>query len=265
MSSEAVITTTPESRLKAYKADLKRFTNLKAAVKLRYAEAIDYRDYEPKIQKLLDTHISANEVLKLNEPVNIFDVTAFQQVLEEQGHGKPTAAKADMIAHATKRAITEHLDEDPAFFEKFSKLIQQAIDDYRAGRISDLEYLNQASTIKDAVVNRKTDDVPGILLGKDHAIACFGILEPYFGRHIADSVHAKAVAAEAAVSIWAIVERNKVVGFWDNLDAQRRTMNEMDDFLYDEIRGQRGIPLSTDEMDEIIDRSMQLARHRMPA
>ena len=265
MSSEAFITTTPESRLKAYKADLKRFTNLKAAVKLRYAESIDYRDYEPKIQKLLDTHISANEVLKLNEPVNIFDVTAFQQVLEDQGHGKPTAAKADMIAHATKRAITEHLDEDPAFFEKFSKLIQQAIDDYRAGRISDLDYLKQANAIKDAVVNRKTDDVPGILLGKDHAIACFGILEPYFGRHIADPAQAKAVAAEAAVSIWAIIEKNKVVGFWDNLDAQRRTMNEMDDFLYDEIRGQRGIPLTTEEMDEIIDRSMQLARHRLPA
>lgn len=263
MSSEEFITTTPENRFKAYKTDLKRFTNLKAAVKLRYAESIDYRDYEPKIQKLLDTHISANEVLRLNEPVNIFDSAAFQQVVEEQGHGKPTAAKADMIAHATKRAITEHLDEDPAFFEKFSKLIQQAIDDYRAGRISDLEYLKRASEIKDAVVNRKTDDVPAVLHGNDHAIACFGVLEPYFARHVADATQAKAVAAEAAVSIWAIVERNRVVGFWDNLDAQRRAMNEMDDFLYDQIRNERGIPLTTEEMDEIINRSMQLARHRM--
>ncbi len=265
MSSEEFITTTPENRLKGFRADLKRFVNLKAAVKLRYAESIDYRDYEPKIQKLLDTHISANEVLKLNEPVNIFDGAAFQQVVEEQGHGKPTAAKADMIAHATKRAITEHLGEDPAFFEKFSKLIQQAIDDYRAGRISDLEYLKQASEIKDAVVNRKTDDVPAVLHGNDHAIACFGVLEPYFGRHVAEADRAKKVAAEAAVSIWAIVERNRVVGFWDNLDAQRRAMNEMDDFLYDEIRGAQGIPLTTEEMDEIIDRSMQLARHRTPA
>ena len=265
MSSEEFITTTPENRFKAYKADLKRFVNLKAAVKLRYAESIDYRDYEPKIQKLLDTHISANEVFKLNEPVNIFDGVAFQQVVEEQGQGKPTAAKADMIAHATKRAITEHLNEDPAFFEKFSKLIQQAIDDYRAGRISDLEYLKRASEIKDAVVNRKTDDAPGVLRGNGHAIACFGVLEPYFGRHVADAAQAKEIAADAAVSIWGIVERNRVVGFWDNLDAQRRAMNEMDDFLYDEIRGKRGIPLTTEEMDEIINRSMQLARHRMPA
>jgi type I restriction enzyme R subunit len=265
MSSEAFITGTPEGRIKAYKADLKRFTNLKAAVKLRYAESIDYRDYEPKIQKLLDTHISANEVLKLNEPVNIFDADAFQQVVEEQAQGKPTSAKADIIAHATKRAISERLEEDPAFYEKFSKLIQQAIDDYRAGRISDLEYLKRASDIKESVIHRKTDDIPAVLRGNDHAVACFGMLEPYFTGHIADRDQAKTSAAEAAVSIWSIVERNRVVGFWDNLDAQRRTMNDIDDYLYDVIKGENDVPLTTEEMDEIIDRTMQLARHRMPS
>ena len=265
MSSEAFITGTPVNRLKAYKADLKRFTNLKAAVKMRYAESIDYRDYEPRIQKLLDTHISANEVLRLNEPVNIFDVEAFQRVVEDQGQAKPAGAKADMIAHATKRAITEHLEEDPAFYEKFSKLIQQAIDDYRTGRISDLDYLKRASEIKDAVINRKTDDVPAVLQGNDHAIACFGLVEPYFGQHIADGSQARAVAAEAALSIWRIIERNRVVGYWDNLDAQRRTMNDLDDYLYDEIRGNRDIKLTTEQMDEIINRVMQLARHRLPS
>lgn len=265
LSSEAFITGTPEGRIRAYKADLKRFTNLKAAVKLRYAESIDYRDYEPKIQKLLDTHISANEVLKLNEPVNIFDADAFQQVVEEQTQGKPTSAKADIIAHATKRAINERLDEDPAFYEKFSKLIQQAIDDYRAGRISDLEYLKRASDIKESVIHRKTDDIPALLRGSDHAVACFGVLESYFTSHIADRDQAKTSAAEAAVSIWSIVERNRVVGFWDNLDAQRRTMNDIDDYLYDVIKGENDVPLTTEEMDEIIDRTMQLARHRMPS
>ena len=265
MSSESFISGTPEGRIKAYKADLKHFTNLKAAVKLRYAESINYRDYEPRIQKLLDTHISASEVLKLNEPVNIFDADAFQQVVEEQAQGKPTAAKADIIAHATKRAISERLEEDPAFYEKFSKLIQQAIDDYRAGRISDLEYLKRASDIKESVIHRKSDDIAAVLRGNDHAVACFGMLEPYFTGHIADRDQAKDSAAEAAVSIWSIVERNRVVGFWDNLDAQRRTMNDIDDYLYDVIKGEDGVPLTTEEMDEIIDRTMQLARHRMPS
>lgn len=127
------------------KADLRRFQSLKVSVKLRYAEAIDYRDYEPKIKKLLDTHIQANEVIQLNKPVNIFDDEAFMVVKEEQAiYGttpKTTASKADTIAHATKKVLTERMDEDPAFYEKFSKLIQQAIEDFRAKRISDLDYL----------------------------------------------------------------------------------------------------------------------------
>ncbi len=42
-------------------------------------------------------------------------------------------------------------------------------------------------------------------------------------------------------------------------------VNEIDDYLYDEIKGNRGIVLSLDQMDNIIERTMLLARHRMPS
>lgn len=263
MSSEQFIASTPEKKLQSYKNDLKRFTNLKASVKLRYAESVDYRDFEPKIKKLLDTHISANEVIRLNEPVNIFDEEAFKQVVEEQGETKATAAKADMIAHATKKAISERLEQDPAFYEKFSKLIQQTIDDFRAKRISDLEYLNKVSEIKDAVVNRRSDDAPAQLAGNDNALALYGVLKPYVFGYVKAEETAANLAANSAVDIWSIIQRNKKVGFWDDLDAQRRAMNEIDDYLYDEVKGKKGVQLTTGEMDDIIDRAMQLARHRM--
>lgn len=263
MSSEQFIASTPEKKLQSYKNDLKRFANLKASVKLRYAESVDYRDFEPKIKKLLDTHISASEVVRLNEPVNIFDEKAFKQVVEEQGENRTTAAKADMIAHATKKAISERLEQDPAFYEKFSKLIQQAIDDFRAQRISDLEYLKKVSEIRDAVVNRRSDDAPAQLAGNAHALALYGVLKPYVLVHAKAEDVATPLAADAAVDIWGIIQRNKKVGFWDDLDAQRRTMNEIDDYLYDEVKGKKGVMLTTGEMDDIIDRTMQLARHRM--
>ncbi|MHB1281049.1 MAG: type I restriction endonuclease subunit R [Acidithiobacillus sp.] len=265
LSSERFITDTPEQKLRAYKNDLKRFVNLKAAVKLRYAESVDYRDFEPRIQKLLDTHISASEVVQSNAPVNIFDEAAFQKVVEEQGAGseKTLGAKADMIAHATKRAINERLEQDPAFYEKFSKLIQQAIDDYRAKRLSDLEYLQRVTEIKDAVVSRKGDDLPPVLNGDADAAAVYGLLRPFVANHLSDAEQTQTTAAEAAMAVWDIFRRNRKVSYWDDLDAQRRTMNEIDDYLYDEVRGARGIALSTDEMDEIIEKTMQLARHRM--
>lgn len=262
-SSVDFIAKTSAGRQQGYKVDLKRFQNLKAAVKLRYAEAIDYRDYEPKIKKLLDTHIAANEVVQLNEPVNIFDQDAFSKVVEDQGHGRPASAKADTIAYATRKAISENLDKDPAFYERFSKLIQQAIDDYRAKRISDLEYLKRANEIREAVVHRAQDDAPPSLRGKDDAIAVFGILRPYVANYTAKEQVATDVAAGAAADVWEILLRNRKVGFWDDLDAQRRTMNDIDDYLYDRVREAQGVPLTTVEMDEIIHRMMELARHRM--
>jgi len=264
MSSEHFITTTPDKKLQSYKGDLKRFTHLKAAVKLRYAESVDYRDFEPRIKKLLDTHISASQVTRLNEPVNIFDEKAFKQVVETQGDGRSAAAKADMIAHATKKAISERLEQDPAFYEKFSRLIQQAIDDYRAKRISDLEYLKKTGEIRDAVVSRRSDDAPRQLAGNDNALAVFGVLRPFVAAHV-PAGDADSPAADAAMAIWAIVQRNRKVGFWQDLDAQRRTMNQIDDYLYDEVKAKKGVPLAAGEMDEIIERTMQIARHRMQA
>src|SRR5690606_36285030 len=132
---------------------LRRFEGMRASVKQRYAETIDYRDYEPKIRKLLDTHISSDEVIRLNEPVDILDDKAFALLKEKQGiyETKTDASRADTIAHATKRVITEKMEEDPAFYEKFSDMIQKVIEDFRAKRISDLEYLNKVTKISEKV------------------------------------------------------------------------------------------------------------------
>lgn len=265
LSSEDFVMKMTDAKLKQYKDDLKRFQNLKSAVKLRYAEAIDYRDYEPKIKKLLDTHIQANEVIQLNEPVNIFDEKMFNQVKEEQGvYGtKTTAAKADAIAHATKKAITENMDEDPAFYEKFSKLIQQAIDDFKAKRISDLEYLNKVTDIRGKVATKQHDDVPQKLDGNGDAMAFYGILKPFFEVYELDESICEDISADTALAIQSTLQRHWKVQFWDDDDAQKRAMNDIDDYLYDQIKGAHGVDLSLEQMDEIIERSMQVARHRM--
>lgn len=263
LSSEAFIMTVDDGTLYRYKADLKRFHNLKAAVKLRYAEAIDYRDYEPKIRKLLDTHIQANEVIQLNEPVNIFDEKMFNVVKEEQGvYGKTAAAKADAIAHATKKVITEKMAEDPAFYDKFSKMIQQAIEDFRAKRISDLDYLNKVSDIRTHVVTRHHDDIPGVLVGNEEAMAFYGVLKPFFEQHDLEQSNCETIAAETALAIQSILDRHWKVQFWDDDDAQKQAINDIDDYLFDEVKGNKGVEVSLDQMDELIERTMQVTRHR---
>lgn len=266
LSSEKFLNESDERTLSIYKADLRKFQALKASVKLRYAESIDYRDYEPKIKKLLDTHIQANEVVRLNKPVNIFDDDAFMMVKEEQAvyEAKPKtkASKADTIAHATKKVITERMDEDPTFYEKFSKMIQQAIEDFRAKRISDLDYLNHVVDIRNKIVGRVHDDIPKSLFGNEDAMAFFGVLKPFMEMHSLSKEDLELTTADMAISIYGILKKHKKVQFWDDEDAKNQAVNEIDDYLYDEIKNERGINLSLDQMDKIIEKVFQVAKHR---
>ena len=98
----------------------------------------------------------------------------FDQVKEEQGVGptkKTTASRADAIAHATRKVIAERMEEDPALYEKFSKLIQQAIENFSAKRISDLDYLSKAVEIRNKVVGKVHEDIPDSLSGNKDAAA----------------------------------------------------------------------------------------------
>ncbi|MGX8013690.1 type I restriction enzyme endonuclease domain-containing protein [Mesorhizobium sp. ORM8.1] len=146
-----------EASIASYKEDLRRFQKLRTAVRKRYQEDIDFKLYEERVRKLLDQHIHANEVVTLTAPVNIFDDKAFEEAVGEQA---TPASKADMIASLTQRTINERMEQDPVYFEKISTLIQKAIDDHRAQRISQLEFLNIVRDARDQVVRPRHDDVP---------------------------------------------------------------------------------------------------------
>ena len=74
---------TPEAKIEKYKADLAFFMKLRSAVKKRYAEVVDFKEYEAKIQKLIDTHVGTGEVEKITTLVNIFDKDAFLKEIEK--------------------------------------------------------------------------------------------------------------------------------------------------------------------------------------
>ena len=61
---------------------------------------MDYRDYERKVGKLLDTHIRSNDVTVVTPQVNIFDVEAFDAAVAQLA---TPAAQADTIAHQAQR------------------------------------------------------------------------------------------------------------------------------------------------------------------
>ncbi len=67
---------------------------------------------------------------------------------------------ADRIAHWLKATIAERMEEDPANYQRFSKLVQQAIDEYRAQRISEQEYFERVKLLDDQVQSYTAEDMP---------------------------------------------------------------------------------------------------------
>ena len=128
--------------------------DLRSSVRCRYAEVVDFKEYEAKIQKLLDTHVSTSGVKKVTSLVNIFDKEAFEKELDELA-GKSAASKADTIAHRTKKTINERMDDDPAFYARFSKMLEDAIEAFRQQRLADAEYLAKVSEIADSIRTRR--------------------------------------------------------------------------------------------------------------
>jgi type I restriction enzyme R subunit len=249
---------TPEEKVERYKKDLAFFQKLRVSVKSRYSDEIDYREYEAKVQKLINTHVTSDEVLQITPPVNIFEQEKFRAEVEKL---KTAASKADTIAHRTKRTITEKMEEDPYFYRRFSKILEEAIEAYREQRISDAEYLSRVTEVMNSVVNRTGDGMPAALKNRDAAKAFYGVVNEVFTRLNLSGDESKEVAARAALQIDEIIRRNRVVDWIANLDAQNAMRNEIDDYLY-ELREESGIGLSLDDMDLIVENSIDIAKAR---
>ena len=65
--------------------------------------------------------------------MNIFDREAFASEVEKI---EGTAAKADTIAYRVKKTLTTRIAENPQTYRRFSQLITDTIESYRAAQRS---------------------------------------------------------------------------------------------------------------------------------
>jgi type I restriction enzyme R subunit len=250
-----------EETLERYREDLKMFLRLRQAVQARYSDTIDYKKYEVQIQKLIDRHVESGEIKILVEQVDIFDKEDFAKELEKI-MGK--AAQADTIASRTAKHITEYLDTDPAFYKKFSDLLKETIALYEQGRIDEIEYLKKVTEIKEKILARTDSDIPAEIAGNNTARAYFGIITEVFRALLnsSDQITAlnTALAMDKIIRKYIFDNGEPIVEWKSKLDLIGRMKIEMEDYLIDEIRELQGVPLSFDDMDNIINRSVEVAK-----
>lgn len=258
LSSAAYLSETPKEKVAKYKEDLRFFMRLRSAVRRRYAEVVDFKEYEPRIQKLVDQHVGTGQVEKVTDLVNIFDADGFAKEVNKL---KSTASKADTIAYRTKRTIHDHMQEDPAFYRPFSQLLEEAIRAYREQRLSDSDYLRKVSEIANRVRNRTGDDVPPALANRGVAKAFFGILQEVITEVGSGNREVREINTQASLAIDDIVQQYRIVSWTRNTDVQNRMKGAIEDYLFD-VQEQHGLALTFEEIDHVLEAVIDIARVR---
>ncbi|HBS04395.1 MAG TPA: hypothetical protein DEA96_05490 [Leptospiraceae bacterium] len=256
LSSSSFITDTPEEMIKCYKDDLKYYHNLRASVMRRYSEIVDYSEYENRIKALVNRHISSTDIEELNDPISIFDTDAFEKELQKL---KGDKARADTIASRTKKTITENWDKDPAFYKRFSELIEEAFRAYRDKRYSEAELLEQMRELNKAVVDKDQSNLPAKLHGKDQASAFYGIVADIFQSKEVNTD--PDILADIGLKVDEIIESRKIVHWTTNQDVQNKMLIEIEDYLYS-IKGRYDLELDADTIDAILEKVIDTAQKR---
>lgn len=262
LSSEKLLGIYAESDIDRMKRDWKQFSELKRSVQIRFQETVDLKEFEPRIQKLLDDHVVAMPAEVIIEVVNINDPDALNAVVKETGVSD--ASKADRIASATRRTITEKMDEDPSFYRRFSELLQETIRDYRVKRISERDYLKNVVDLASKIARKdRGKDVPEPVNGNEDGQAFFGILDGALVGVDGEPIN-KNETAKIALAIIDIIKTHHIVDVWSNEVAQNNMKNAIDDYFFDVLRGQKSISLPVGIMDDLELKLMDLARARFP-
>lgn len=258
LNAEQAYAAIPKDELKQYQNNFIFFSKVRRSVKIRYCDAIDNREYEPLMQNLLDTHLSVAGLKRITSPIDILNKDDFERELEELGSLR---AKADAITSKLTRSISEKYQENPAYYDSFSKRIKDALEQYKEKVISEAEYLAKMRTImEDYHAGKSTVTYPESIKNNVHAQAFYGVLSAVFDE-AKEAEISPDFAAEIAEEITKIVANHSQVDWTNNKTIHDRISQDIDDLFYD-YEKERGLKLSFDTLDKIIENVKTVALRR---
>lgn len=226
--------------LREWQGDLKRFIEIKKTTMLACAEAVDFSKYKDQIAKLLDKYVTAREAEILSKEINLSDMREFDQYIEDAKNGLSDKSKADAILAQTKKIIYEKYDQDKAFYGKFSDLIERLLVDLKTAKKEDLaSLLEQAKSYQSAVAGYVDSDIPDDLRADKTAHPFYRNLRGFFAP--------SGDYTEIVRHIVALIKRRKVVDFSVKQEVRRAVINDIEDFLFDEVDEK----LSADAIEQI--------------
>lgn len=258
LNSEQAYAALPGEEREKYQNRFLFFSKVRRSVKIRYCDAIDNKEYEPLMQNLLDMHLSVAGLKQITNPVDILNKDDFERELEELGSLR---AKADAITSRLSKSISAKYEENPAYYDSFSKRIKDALDQYKEKVISEAEYLaKMRSIMEDYHSGKSSVSYPERIKCNIHAQAFYGVITALFDDAQIEGMTPD-FAAEIAEEITAIIAKHSRVDWTNNQTIHNRISQDIDDLFY-AYEKNRGLVLSFDLIDKVIENVKTVALRR---
>ena len=248
----------PRQERSKYQSTFIFFSKVRRAVKIRYCDAIDNAEYEPLMQNLLDTHLSVAGLKRITKPVDLLNKDDLEKELDELGSMR---AKADAISSHMTKSISQKRDENPAYYDSFSKRIKDALELYKEQIVSEAEYLaKMRSIMEDYHTGKSTVTYPDLIRNDVHAQAFYGVLSAIFDEVQNEQITPDFVA-EISQEIKKIIADHSQIDWTNNKTIHDRIAQDIDDLFYDYEKN-RGLKLSFDTIDKVIENVKTVALRR---
>lgn len=238
-----------------YKDKFVFYSKLRVMVKKRCAETIDNKDYENEMRNLLDKHMSVVGLRVLTKPIDIMDKGELEKEIEELGS---KASKADAIRHNLSKNISINRDSNPAYYDSFSKRIEDVLRQYKDRVISDAEYLQAMKDILDDFrANKSSVTYPDAVKQNVHAQAFYGVILPIINEVADFDIN---LIGEVALDIADIIERCTKVDWENNVNIHNEIAQEIDDLFWGYEK--KGLKLPYEQVEKIIENVKTVAVKR---
>tara|TARA_R110002072_G_scaffold26058_11_gene86738 strand:- start:14390 stop:17572 length:3183 start_codon:yes stop_codon:yes gene_type:complete len=148
------------------KGRVNHFVKLRDVIRNAAGETLDLKAYEADMRHLIDTYIEANEPRKISdfdemgvlEVINRSGMDKVFDHLSDQLGGSETAVAETIENNVRSKIIKEQLN-DPAYYERMSKLLDEVIEMRRSRAIDYEEYLKRIGDLAKSVELGRDGDV----------------------------------------------------------------------------------------------------------
>lgn len=258
LNSEKAYSAFEKQEIAKYKSAFIFYSKVRRSVKIRYADVIDNREYEKQMQNLLDTHMSVIGIKQITNPVDILNKDELEKELEELGSLR---SKADAISSHMSKSIRTHHDENPAYYDSFSKRIKEALEEYKNRVISEAEYLDKMKSIM-ADYRKGTTNItyPEKIKGNVHAQAFYGVITAILDDEIDINANID-IVSDISLEVTSIIQKHDTVDWQTNKEIHNKIAQDIDDMFY-RLEKENGFVVDFDTIDKIIENVITVALRR---